>query len=192
MLQDKIGNYLLSNSIVQNKTGSTNFIPKTIEDMAKDIAEICEKENQIMVSAFKTQYEIMLELREDIAKLKAKLLKRNANILDLEEQIKALQSGLELTKRVVASYETKIANFLKSFNSIDFDIIKKKNEGIIMFREECYDCDYFNDNTALKEQIKEYELINKHHTDLIGRLEEQIKNIDCYDKNGEIIGDKND
>ena len=34
----------------------------------------------------------------------------------------------------------------------------------------------------LEEQCKEYELINKHHTDLIGRQEEQIKNIKYLDR----------
>jgi hypothetical protein len=39
-----------------------------------------------------------------------------------------------------------------------------------------------SENKRLKTQLKEYELINKHHIELIGRLEEQLKAIKYLDR----------
>ena len=57
---------------------SEYFNPKEPEKIAKDLAEIAQKEHKQMINAFKTQYEIMLELREEIAELKEELKSRIA------------------------------------------------------------------------------------------------------------------
>lgn len=71
MLQDKIKKYL----------GTPGRFRQTVGDLAHDISAIC----------IETYFTENVKLEKENADLEAKLLKRNANILELEEQIKNIK-----------------------------------------------------------------------------------------------------